>query len=55
MMIFKVVHVCLNGCDVIMNGQQVLIIIWCVAKNLQLDGSFLKMVSVHAETCQSSY
>ena len=26
----------------------------CVAKNLQLDGSFLKVVSVEAKTCQSS-
>jgi hypothetical protein len=47
-MIFKVVHVHLKSCDIVTNGQQVLLIILCVAKNLQLDGSFLKMVSVDA-------
>jgi hypothetical protein len=52
-MTFKVVHVHLKTCEIITNGQQVLMINRCVAKNLQLDGSFLKMVSVDAKTCQS--
>jgi hypothetical protein len=50
-MVIIVVLVCLKNHDVIMNGQQVLIIILCVAKNLELDESFLKMVSVDTETC----
>jgi len=35
----KAVHHCLKDYDLLMNDQQVLIIIWSVAKKLQLIGT----------------
>jgi hypothetical protein len=36
-MILKIVHLCFKKHDLLTFGQQVLLIIWCAAKNLQLE------------------
>jgi len=52
-MIFTHVHLCLKNYILITNGQQVLVIISSVAKNLHLDGVSLNMVPADTETHRS--